>query len=71
MRPQLLDADRRLRDAYYDAIRAGVNRRLLVIYQRQWSSLRSHANSDPRRVTARYRQMAEQLDFARTGAGDI
>ncbi|MCJ8156978.1 hypothetical protein [Sphingomonas sp. LaA6.9] len=73
MRPQILAADRQLRNAYNDAVRSGVDRRTLVAYHRQWSKLRRRANSDPRSVTAGYRQMAEQLDATRTGgrAGDI
>jgi uncharacterized protein YecT (DUF1311 family) len=67
MRPQVLDADRQLRDAYQEAVRAGVDRSLLSNYRRQWSKLRGRANSDPRSVTGGYRQMAQQLDAARTG----
>jgi hypothetical protein len=67
MRPQVLDADQQLRDAYQDAIQAGVDRRVLASYRRQWSKLRKRANSDPHSVTTGYRQMAEQLDAARTG----
>lgn len=67
MRPQVLDADQRLRDAYQDAVQAGVDRRVLVTYRRQWSKLRGRANSDPRGVTTGYRQIARQLDVARTG----
>jgi uncharacterized protein len=67
MRPQVLDADQQLRSAYQDAIRAGVDRHVLATYRRQWSKLRSRANSDPRGLTSGYRQMAQQLDAARTG----
>jgi uncharacterized protein YecT (DUF1311 family) len=67
MRPQVLDADRQLRDAYQEAVRAGVDRSVLSNYRRQWSKLRGRANSDPRSVTGGYRQMARQLDAARTG----
>jgi hypothetical protein len=66
MRPQILDADQELRNAYYDATRAGVDRRELSAYRRQWSRLRKQANSDPRGVEFGYRQMAKQLDAART-----
>jgi hypothetical protein len=67
MRPQVIDADQKLRNAYNDAIRAGVDRRVLVAYRRQWSKLRNHANSDPRSVVVGYRQIAQHLDAARTG----
>ncbi|HEX7929727.1 MAG TPA: hypothetical protein VF470_02300 [Sphingomicrobium sp.] len=62
MRPQILDADRQLRDAYDDAVRGGVDRQVLVAYQRQWSVMRQRALSDPRGVAANYRQMALELD---------
>lgn len=61
MRPQILAADRQLRDAYDDAVRAGVERQVLVHYRRQWSIMRQRAISDPRSVAAGYRQMAEEL----------
>lgn len=67
MRPQILDVDRLLRDAYQDAIRAGVDRRVLIAYRRQWSRLRGRANSDPRSVAIGYRRMAQQLAAERTG----
>lgn len=67
LRPQILDADRQLRTAYNDAVQAGVERRELVAYRRQWSKLRKRANSDPRSVLAGFREIAQQLDAARTG----
>ncbi|MET0588508.1 MAG: hypothetical protein ABWZ75_08300 [Novosphingobium sp.] len=67
MRPQILDADRQLRTAYNDAVRAGVDRRVLANYRRQWSSLRKLAVSDPRDVSLGYRDIAQQLDARRTG----
>ena len=66
MRPQIVNADRQLRNAYHDAARAGVDRRVLVSYRNQWSRLRRRAISDPRRVAIGYRQMAQQLDAARS-----
>lgn len=62
MRPQILAADRQLRDAYRDAVRQGVDPRVLAAYERQWSTMRHRAISDPRGVTANYRQMAHELD---------
>jgi uncharacterized protein YecT (DUF1311 family) len=67
MRPQILDADQQLRTAYNDAFRAGVERRELVAYRRQWSKLRKRANSDPRNVLVGYREIAQKLDAARAG----
>ncbi len=66
MRPQILDADQQLRTAYQDAVRSGVDKRVLSGYRRQWKKLRSRANSDPRSVESGYRAMARQLDAART-----
>ena len=62
MQPEILDADRRLRFAYYDAVRSGVDPRLLGAYRRQWSQMRDEENYDPRGVAAGYRQMADDLD---------
>lgn len=67
MRPQILEADQQLRTAYDDAFRAGVKRRELLTYRRQWSKLRKRANSDPRSVLVGFREIAQQLDAARTG----
>lgn len=65
MRPQILDADRRLRTAYHEAVRSGVDRRVLGAYRREWKKLRRRANSDPRGVEVGYRQMARELDSTR------
>lgn len=70
MRPQLVQADSQLRDAYYDAVHAGVDRGLLVAYRNRWAKLRDRALTDPRQVTARYRQMAQELDSARVSSRD-
>ena len=66
MRPQILDADLQLRTAYNDAVEAGVERRKLVAYRRQWSKLRKRANADPRSVVAGFHEIVQQLDVART-----
>jgi hypothetical protein len=73
MRPKILHADRQLRNAYYHAVRSGVDRRTLVAYRDQWSTLRRRANSDPRSVTVGFRRLAHQLEVTRTGrrAGDM
>lgn len=68
MRPQILDADLQLRTAYHEAARAGVKRRELLTYRRQWSKLRKRANSDPHSVLAGFREIAQQLDVARSGS---
>lgn len=65
MRPQILDADLQLRNAYNDAVKAGVKRRELVTHRRQWSKLRKRANSDPRGVLVGFREITQQLDAAR------
>jgi hypothetical protein len=65
MRPQILEADLQLRTAYDDAVRAGVERRQLAAYRRQWSKLRKRANSDPRSVLFGFREITQQLDAAR------
>ena len=67
MRPQIVDADLRLRTAYNQAAEAGVKRRKLVVYRREWSKLRKQTNSDPRRVLAGFHEIARELDVARTG----
>lgn len=66
MRPQIVSADRQLRNAYKNAVRAGVGRRALIAYRERWSRLRGQAMSDPRRVAFGYREMAQELDAART-----
>lgn len=66
MRPEILAADQHLRDAYAAAIRAGVDRKTLSTYRKHWSRIRKKANSDPVYVTVSFRQMARQLDAART-----
>lgn len=67
MRPQIISADRQLRIAYETAARAGVGRRTLVAYRQRWVRLRGQANADPRGVVIGYRQIARDLDAARTG----
>jgi len=64
MRPQVMDADRRLRSAYLDAMQAGVDPRTLTSYHRRWSRIRRQANSDPAYVAASFDQMARQLGAA-------
>ena len=71
MRPQILAADRQLRDAYDGAVRAGVDRRMLVAYRNRWSRLRGDAVSDPSYVAVTFQQMAQSLDAARAEAAEF
>jgi hypothetical protein len=57
----VMSADRRLRDAYARAVRAGVRRDLLVNYQRRWSDLQPAAANNPRRVVVGYEAMTRDL----------
>ncbi|HEY8615170.1 hypothetical protein [Phenylobacterium sp.] len=59
--PQVLDADRRLRRAYAQATRAGVERARLVSYRNRWDRLRHRADDQPARVIAAYGDMARDL----------
>ncbi|WP_334162746.1 hypothetical protein [Phenylobacterium sp.] len=59
--PAVIAADRRLRQAYASATRAGVPRATLVSYRNRWASLRHRADSDPGRVIAGYQDMAGDL----------
>jgi len=61
MRPEIRDADRKLRNAYYDAVRSGVDPRVLAAYRREWSRIRDEEVYDPQHAAASYRQMAEDL----------
>lgn len=59
--PAVIAADRRLRQAYASATRAGVPRATLVSYRNRWASLRHRADRDPGRVIAGYQDMAGDL----------
>jgi hypothetical protein len=58
----LMAADARLRRAYASAERAGVAQPILVDYHDEWDSLRDRAAREPGVVTARYGQMAKDLN---------
>jgi len=62
MRSDILDADRRLRRAYSEAIRQGVERRFLIEHQRRWARLRKLAARDPDRVLKGYDSLASALE---------
>jgi len=68
MRPQVLAADRELREAYENAVRAGVDRDMLVAYRNRWNRVRGDAVYDPTYVTATFQQMAHRLDAASSRA---
>jgi uncharacterized protein YecT (DUF1311 family) len=59
--PEVMAADRRLRRAYAQATRAGVERARLVSYRNRWASLRHRADDQPTRVIAAYGDMAQDL----------
>jgi uncharacterized protein YecT (DUF1311 family) len=62
MRHDILEADRRLRRAYAEAIQQGVERRFLVEHQRRWSRLRNLASRDPNGVLEGYGELAGDLE---------
>lgn len=66
MRPRMLAADRRLRAAYAEAMRAGVDRKMLVSARREWARLRRKATSEPVEVTTAYQDLATRLEEARS-----
>ena len=58
------EADRRLRQAYYSAIRAGVPRPILVSYHDRWEEIRRSRARQPRQLVAGYAALAHGLDHA-------
>lgn len=62
MRHDILEADRRLRGAYAEAIRQGVERKFLVAHQRRWTRLRNLAAQDPNGVLEGYAELAGDLE---------
>jgi hypothetical protein len=59
--PTVIAADRRLRDAYASATRAGVSRSVLVSYRSAWADLRPRASRDPGHVIDRYDTLTRDL----------
>ncbi len=59
----VLAADRRLRDAYDRAARAGVDRPTLVSYRARWASLRRRASDEPPRLIHGYGALASDLEM--------
>lgn len=58
---EVMAADRRLRQAYDRAIRAGVDRGTLASVRSRWARLRHRAPHDPERVVHGYAAMARDL----------
>lgn len=58
---EVMAADRRLRNAYFQAVEAGVPSPILRDYRNRWARLRHRADDDPARVVAGYRSMAGDL----------
>jgi len=56
-----LAADEALRDAYADAVRAGVRRSAMVDVRRDWSRLRKRANKDPAALIDGYADLTGNL----------
>lgn len=61
---QITAADRRLREAYAAAIRAGTPRRALVSYRDRWEAMRRARAHDPRRLAAGYGALAAEIERA-------
>jgi uncharacterized protein YecT (DUF1311 family) len=57
-------ADDRLRDAYQAAVRAGVDRHMLVGINKKWVRLRKRALKDPKAMIGGYAALTEQLVHA-------
>lgn len=61
---QMAAADRRLRAAYAEAVRAGAPRPLLVTYRDRWAEVRRRGAHEPRRLVEGYSALARELDRA-------
>ncbi|MBU3077336.1 hypothetical protein [Sphingomonas quercus] len=61
MYPEVVAADDLLRDAYADAVRAGVANRTLNRYRHRWERLRGQALTQPDRVARGFRELARDL----------
>lgn len=59
---QVLAADRRLRQTYDEAVRAGVPRAVLRDYRDDWSRARRRSSDDPRKLVARYADLRTELE---------
>ena len=61
LRGSISAADGRLRDAYDDAVRAGVARDILVDVRSDWKRLRGRANRDPQALIRGYALLTQEL----------
>jgi uncharacterized protein len=64
-RPELAAADRRLNEAYEDAIAAGADRAALRLEQDRWLALREGAAPDPNAVRDVYDRRIRELQGRR------
>ena len=67
LRRDITDADDRLRDTYEEAMRAGVDRRLMVAVRDDWERLRHRVNRDPRALIEGYAELNRELRAAIAG----
>ena len=63
--PEILGADRELREAYARAEYVGLDPKILRLFRDRWWQVRKDAESDPAYVTEAYYQLARELDAAR------
>jgi hypothetical protein len=68
-RAEVAAADDRLRNAYDEAARAGIDRDVLVAVRNDWARLRRRANRDPAALIRGYRELTGQLYAERRGPG--
>jgi hypothetical protein len=59
---QVLAADRRLRQVYQRAVRAGVSHAVLVDYRDAWSQASRRAAKNPQSAVRRYEALGEELE---------
>ena len=67
LRRDITNADDRLRDTYEEAMRAGVDRRLMVAVRDDWERLRHRVNRDPRALIEGYAELTRELRAAMAG----
>lgn len=67
-RDEVMQADIRLRRAYFRAMDAGVPRATLASYRDRWSSLRRYGRREPERLVSGYAVLARDLSRAASRA---
>jgi outer membrane biosynthesis protein TonB len=67
LRRDIANADDRLRDTYEEAMRAGIDRRLMVAVRDDWAGLRRRVNRDPRALIGGYAELTRELRAAMAG----